>query len=226
MKLNEVETLKDILDRNCHEAKASTVSVFRGMYPKTHDEGESFVGTVRTDRRPRSSVPESVKIFDKLMELNGWGFRKSNTLSVAQQPDIAARYGSVYQIYPFDGALYLGSTRYEDFISIPMKIRVMWGRSYTPLHPPPRDKIAADAARNNPIDIVGYMEQNLEELTNIAGLFVSNSLEDMQPAVGEILVLGTKYVAVDARRHSQDMWKNPAYKGVIKPGTPDGGTYF
>lgn len=214
MRLNEVESLQDILQQNCSQAINSTVTLYRGLVPKTAKEGEHFIGTVRSDRQPRASTPESAAIFDKLMELNGWDFRKSNTLSVAQQIQIAARYGSVYQVYPFDGAQYLGSTKYEDFISIPIKIRNLWHRSYTPPHPPPRDKITADALRKNPINIIEFMEQNLEEITNAAGLFVSNSLEDMQPAVGEILVLGTKYVAVDKRKHSDTIWHDESIWGV------------
>lgn len=200
MKLNEVESLEDILNQHCSQAVSSTIPLFRGLVPKTRKEGEHFVAAIRTDRQPRSSSEESVAIFDKFIQLNGWGFRKSNTLSVAQQPQIAARYGSVYRVYPFDGAQYLGSTQYEDFISIPIKIRNLWSKANWEMVPPDGEPHPEYPT------IDEYMEQNLEELTRIAGLFVSHNLEDMQPSVGEILVLGTKYVAVDARNHSDAIW--------------------
>lgn len=171
------------LEIHCTKATASRVELFRGGSIK----GTSFIGNIRQDRTPLNSDAFDVQIFNTLMEANGWPHRKSNTLSTSVSLEDAYAYslgknegnnGATYRIFPDNGCVFVGSTRYDDFIHIPHTInRVIEGEAYRG-------------------DVIEYVRNNYQTLTQACGLFGSASLDDMTHAEGEVLVHGSKFVGV------------------------------
>lgn len=170
---------------NCSVAYSSNVRLYRG----TNHSEESFIGTIRTNRRPRSSTPESADIFDMFMEALDLPFRKSNTLSTTIKRYQTQTYGPYcFRIYPFDGSQYLGSAgggpaeaRFTDLMAVPIYIRNQFYRNYNP-----------DTTPN----IQTFIEQNAQELKAQCHLVVADSPSAFVDGAGEVLVYGRQYAAI------------------------------
>jgi len=221
------ELPEDILEglAKSQSAVTSGVQLWRGMDTNYY---ESEVRAIRQNRRARDSTRLGVHIFDTYMSLKGLPFRKSNTLSVSLSQDQAAEYGSkVFQIYPFDGALYLQSDQVYDMVEIATKIRNDFFRlkgNDLAQYMNPNDTDARDLA--DPVQLDGYrlinslnrlyhrdpsndfgiakhIEERLPVYDALFKLQSHSDLSSIKPnhlhSVGEVLVLGTNYVALNLR---------------------------
>lgn len=101
-------------------AKESKITLYRGA----RNQGDSFIGTIRTDRNTLHSSWIDVKIFDGIMERLGVPHRKSNTLSVTRIRSHTDGYGDeyfgdgsgvTYCIYPSNNSQYMYSNIFYDY---------------------------------------------------------------------------------------------------------------
>lgn len=190
MRLNDIMGV----EAQISEAKKSSVQIYRGAL----DMGTTLIRSIRQNRKPRNSPDWQVLVFDTLMDANQWPHRKSNTLSTSTDIEQASGFGTLYKIYPFNGSSYIGSTEYKDFISIPAKINnIFYAR--TKLHL----QVSKDFLKDM-MPIMAFIQDNHLELTEICGLVYSNRLEDMKGSVGEILVHGDQYLAVNDNHNRID----------------------
>lgn len=166
--------LFDIESHNFSEILDSGRELFRGVENQTED----FIGTIRGDRNPKNSSINQAKVFDMVMEEFDLPFRKSNSLSVSTAYGQAATYGNVFQIYPFDDALYLTTDLY-DLITLPGRILGMSGIL---------DFFELDKIRE-------YIRSNKPKIMRETGIIATDNPDKIRYSAGEVLVYGTKYYA-------------------------------
>lgn len=198
----------DFTQNSYKKATNSKVILYRG---KDQFVGNRFEQKIRTDRKPLHSDPFSVSLFDCLMKSMNWKFRKSNTLSVSVDEEQAYEFGSsVYRIYPDDTSVYLYSSNYDDFISIPKLIINAYVIQVTKA--PERGlgapsfvgskalevfnsmKVSYEKDPNGKLPIYDFITKQNYKLADKAGLHITKNIDDLKKAVGEVLVLGASYI--------------------------------
>lgn len=209
MRLFEINTIEQQKQENCGLFLSSRIKLYRGT---RIDKGWDFIGTIRDDRRAKTSTPFEVEIFDAYCEANGWPHRKANTLSVTSYSSQAKTYGDYrYEIFPFDGTQYLYSTdhmNFSDFLSIPYFIIKLY---ITEVH---AEAIASHSEINRDWaytkfkqelhdspekkkELFNWIRNNTEMLNTKMGMHMSTDPMQLRGVTeGEILLYGAQYIGV------------------------------
>ena len=202
------------LSANCSRAVASRVLLYRGMKPAKWRTG-AFVGEIRTNRKTVDSNPIYVDLFDSFMMALNMPFRKSNTLSTSvleeQAQGYTGRGGSgLYKVYPFDGSKYLYSKSVKDFYDVSVKIEDSWN-FYFQKAENLREKFSGKPQAETLDDLIpseeltsktelsviqDYIKRNVVALNTKLQMHMIDDLSQMTDCQGEVLVYGSKYVAV------------------------------
>lgn len=184
MRLFEFDSPRDMIATNCSKIynARNALTLYRGLTEDDEKATKSqFVATIRKDRMPRDSNEFQQEIFDSYMELEGWEFRKANTLSVSNHKHIATAYGGhIFEIYPFDDAVYLYSPEIRDFYDFPQ-----WAE----------DKLSILELKGFTLSIPEFIQKYLDEIRERFQFIRTDNPKDLIHAAGEIVVFGTKYVA-------------------------------
>lgn len=186
------DELQRIIDTQCTDSFGTgSKPMFRGAYNRPNN----FLGTIRTDRQLRDSGSDEGWLFDLYMQAHGWPHRKSNTLSVTTDKIQANMFGRTYIIYPFNGSQYVGSTKITDFQKVPMRVNQALG-AHLNLGWSDYSNLFL-SSYDNPTEFINQMVPHLEAIDEHTGMFgTSNAIEATSKAVGEIIVFGSKYVAL------------------------------
>lgn len=190
------DELQKIIDTQCSDAVGNGA---KPMYRGAYNRPNNFLGTIRTDRRLRDSGSDEGWLFDLYMQAHGWPHLKSNTLSVTVSEDQARMFGQVYIVYPFNGSRYVGSTQITDFQKIPRRINQVMGAHLNLGWSEYSDLFLS--SYDNPKAFIDKMIPHLPAIDEFLGMFeTSNPIEATSKAKGEIIVYGTKYVALRTYR--------------------------
>ncbi len=204
MRAQEFTSLEDLVMQKCSAIMDSGISLYRGRSTYTNNP---FIGSIRADRVTRDSTTFETFIFDSFMEIMNWPFRKANTLSTTVKLAQSLGYSGVrgfgaaiVEVYPYNGAEYLYSHTHKDFLIVPNELMNSYIRTYTN-H---KDIDAWRAAYNDlkanllsdPIDFLAHLDANKKALLAHSGLNYTTDPHALSNAKGEVLVYGTKYVAI------------------------------
>jgi len=90
--------------------------LYRGVSLKEHNSGSFFIGNSRTDRQPKDSDPKLQNVWNQaLAELNIKANR-SNSIFTTNDRNQASIYGTLYLIFPFNGASFSWSRLHSDLV--------------------------------------------------------------------------------------------------------------
>jgi len=180
------EQVKALVNDDASVSAGSSAQMFRGTNYQTY----SFVGEIRTDRKSRHSGEEYTMVFNVFMDALGLQFRKSNTLSVTLDRKQATEYGNtVYMIYPFNGSSYLYSGKFSDLLDLSSEIVEQFDIEY------PESMNDSPSFRER--ELTAYVEENARHLIHQFDLHVTDDPNEFaHKAIGEVLVLGHKYLAI------------------------------
>lgn len=203
MRANEFTSLEDLIIQKCSIIMDSGTKLYRG---RSTTLNKPFIGIIRADRIPRDSVASEAKIFDMFMEVLDWPFRKNNTLSTTNKVNQAISYakdGDIFEVYPYNDAEYLFSHRNRDLLSIPTTILTEFAQHETNDTGPTNwafQQHTRQTVLSDPMPILNYMRENLDLLISATGITRTSNPSDTQKSRGEVLIYGTKYVAMPLGR--------------------------
>jgi len=205
MRINEIETTVEAGMANASHAASSNIRLYRGM--KVVPFQEQFVRAVRQDRVLKNSSPHEGRLFDLYCQMLGFPHRKRNTLSTALTVTQAAWYGiTVYQIFPYNNASYLFSTKHKDLLDLATEIDSVWSNAWhkgkfsqfdLPIwsHQHDREQKAEIATAISDEMWAQMLTLIKEELTVKAPLSTTNDINQVAHGKGEVLVYVDQYVA-------------------------------
>lgn len=187
-------------------AKNSSVKLYRGIGNMKNDAyGTEKYQPIRLNRNLLHSSPLSGLAFDTAMEACGYPMRKSNTVSVTQDPEQAIFYGGVCRVFPMDGTQYLYSPKVGDFLTFTVKLL---GAAYKealkrglvadiPGNVYPDDDVYNKALSGQVPFVKRYVKAIGKQACETVDIRVTSNLEEVKAAMGEILIFGTPvYLAI------------------------------
>lgn len=186
-------------------AQNSSVKLYRGIgNMSSAPPGTEKLQPIRNDRRLLHSSPLSGIAFDTAMAACGYPMRKSNTVSVTQDPQQAIFYGGVCRVYPMNGTQYLYSSKVGDYLTFTVKLlgaaykeAVKRGLSKEIPGGYNDDDVLNKALSGQIPFVQRYIKSIGKQACETFDIQLTSNIEDVQVAQGEILLWGTPaYLAV------------------------------
>lgn len=201
MRLNEIsENLIEKHKNDISTSLYSDVKLYRGIGNMLNVPiGTQTMQTIRRDRQLLNSSRISGFVFDTVMKLKKWPFRKSNTASITITPEQTGIYGGTCRVYPFNGTWYLYSTTSGDFmIPIDTLVRIIYKQLGPRLNLPRSFTFAnRDLLMANLDQIEEWLANNMNIVDQVVDFHVTTDVDELKYAVGEILMWGSKqFIAV------------------------------
>lgn len=112
------EVLYTYIRKNCHEylSKSKGTMMYHGIWEDTNFLPSIYISHSPIGRMPVDLSPVEQTEIDRQLKVYGFKALRSNSIFCSGEPSVAAEYGSVYMIWPFDGFNFTWARNIDDAI--------------------------------------------------------------------------------------------------------------